>query len=506
MMTFLTQILDHKKQEVLERKARVSLQQMREIALMAPQPLDFVGLLRKDAHHYQRPALIAEIKYRSPSKGILAHCVDPLQLANTYAANGAAAISVLTDQRYFGGQLEHLRQVADMQPWLPLLCKDFICDPYQVYEARAAGADAVLLIVAGLEQQTLEELHDLVIELGMAPLVEVHTGSELQRAIALEPLLVGINNRNLMTFDVSLDTCLRLRDQSPPGVLVVAESGIHTAQDVASLADAGFGAILVGEALITAGDIGAKVRELTQRFMINIAPNPLSPAGRIKICGITNFEDALLAVEAGADMLGFNFYPHSPRFISPEVCQAIVHELRTRGAHPQMVGIFVNMPVEQIRGLMRTCDLDLAQLSGDENLEEVKVLKGRAYKSLRIDKKDGALRIASQYAGKETQPALLLDANVTDAYGGTGNVADWQTARLLAVHYPILLAGGLTPDNVADAIRTVKPWGVDVASGVESFPGKKDPDRLRKFITQAKDNYRQFHHDPLQKVLSGGSF
>jgi indole-3-glycerol phosphate synthase len=210
--------------------------------------------------------LIAEVKRSSPSRGLLVEDFDPLWLARVYAENGAAAISVLTDRCYFGGALDDLQAIAGQQGKigrrLPLLRKDFLLDPYQLYQARAAGADAVLLIVAALEPACLKDLHALAGELGLAALVEVHTGAELETALSVGPSLVGINNRDLHDFTVSLDTTLRLKSWLPPEVTVVAESGIQTAAQAVSLGAAGVHAILVGEALVVAKDSAVKVREL----------------------------------------------------------------------------------------------------------------------------------------------------------------------------------------------------------------------------------------------------
>jgi indole-3-glycerol phosphate synthase len=186
------------------------------------------------------------------------------QLAQIYADSGASAVSVLTDEKFFLGRLTTLCELRAEQAFpLPLLRKDFILDPAQVYETRAAGADAILLIVAALDDRRLADLHALAVELGLTPLVEVHDAAELERALAIGGLrLIGINNRNLHTFEVSLETTVRLRPQVPPGITVVSESGIFTRDHVAALDALGVDAVLVGEALVTAPDIGAKVREL----------------------------------------------------------------------------------------------------------------------------------------------------------------------------------------------------------------------------------------------------
>lgn len=260
-MSILAEIFAHKEQEVVRRRRAKPLVALRAAAESAPAPADFLAALRGAR---AAPALIAEIKKASPSRGLLAPDFDALRLARLYRQYGAAAISVLTDERYFQGRLEDLQQVHNRLPGLPLLRKDFILDPYQLYEARAAGASAVLLIVAGLQAGLLRELHALALELSLAPLVEVHTLAELEVALTCEPVLVGVNNRDLRDFRVDLHTTRRLRPSVPAGICLVAESGIHTRQDVEYLREAGADAILVGEALVTASDIGEKVRELSQ--------------------------------------------------------------------------------------------------------------------------------------------------------------------------------------------------------------------------------------------------
>jgi indole-3-glycerol phosphate synthase len=265
-MTILQEIFTHKQQELVQQKRSRPLKAVIVAAQAAPPPLDFVdALLRKGGSPPQNafPALIAEVKRGSPSKGLLARGFDPLRLARLYTDNGAAAISVLTDERYFGGHLDYLKQIAGLSLRLPLLRKDFICDPYQVYEARAAGADAILLIVAGLRAPQLAELHTLARNLGMTVLIEVHTRQELELALALEPALMGINNRDLGDFSVSLENTLGLLPHVPADVVVVSESGIHSRQDVERLAAAGVQAVLVGEALVTAEDTAARVRALS---------------------------------------------------------------------------------------------------------------------------------------------------------------------------------------------------------------------------------------------------
>lgn len=201
----------------------------------------------------------------------------------------------------------------------------------------------------------------------------------------------------------------------------------------------------------------------------------------IKICGIKTLEDARVSVEAGADYLGFNFYPKSPRFIQPEACAAITAVLKNEHPAVRLVGVFVNSPMDEVRSIMDSCTLDLAQLHGDETAGFRAQLGMRAFKAFR-GVPDGE---AEAFARTEA-PAFLVDSSVKGAYGGTGTVADWRAAAELARKYPLLLAGGLRPENVAEAVRQVNPWGVDTASGVESIPGLKDEAKIKAFVAAVR--------------------
>lgn len=276
-MSILAEIIEHKKTEI----AALDAGSLRRAAEASPAPRDFLSALSpslpgEGPGERSRVRLIAELKRASPSKGILAPHLDLFQVADIYAQNGASAISVLTDEKFFLGKLETLRELRfARQLELPLLRKDFIIDEVQLYESRANGADAVLLIAAALpDDKHLSDLHALALDLGLTPLVEVHDVVEAERALRLNGVrLIGINNRNLATFEVSLQTTERIRPMIPSDIVVVAESGIFTASDVERLVKANVDAILVGEALVTSEDIGAKVRELSG------APVP-SPPGR----------------------------------------------------------------------------------------------------------------------------------------------------------------------------------------------------------------------------------
>ena len=256
---FLRRILGKKREEIKAAKQRTPLQELRAQAGAAPPARDLIAALT-DANRPGR-AIIAEVKKASPSKGLIRADFDPVAIARTFQAHGARAISVVTDAPFFQGRLDDLRAIRAAVS-LPLLRKDFILDPYQVYEARAAGADAALLIAAALPDDQLAELYSLVHELGMAALLEVHDEPELLRALALKPRLLGINNRNLASFQTDLGTTLRLLPACPASSRVVSESGLNRPEDLERLRRAGVAAFLIGEALMAAADIGAKLREL----------------------------------------------------------------------------------------------------------------------------------------------------------------------------------------------------------------------------------------------------
>ena len=260
MSDILTTILARKADEIAERSARVSLADLRARVADAPPTRGFADALNAMIAQGD-PAVIAEVKKASPSKGVIRPDFRPADIAVSYEFGGAACLSVLTDVDFFQGADDYLRQARDACT-LPVLRKDFTVDPYQVYEARALGADCILLIVAALDDGQLVDLSGLAMQLGMDVLVEVHDIDELERALQVPVPLVGINNRNLRTFEVSLDTTLAMKDAVPKDRLLVTESGIVVPEDVATMRDAGVTAFLVGETFMRAEEPGEALRQL----------------------------------------------------------------------------------------------------------------------------------------------------------------------------------------------------------------------------------------------------
>lgn len=256
----LRRIVAHKRIELAAHKSSTPLDELRRRARDAAPTRDFAAAIA-GAHDV---CLIAEIKKASPSKGVIQPNFDHRRTARDYAESGVDAISVLTDERFFQGSLDYIADVRELAP-APVLRKDFTLDPYHVWQARAAGADAILLIVAILTDEELRDLSSLADELGLACLVETHDSAEMSRAAAMGATIIGINNRDLRTFHTSLDTTFALRDEAPADAILVSESGIRDRGDVERLREAGIHAMLVGESLMASDSVGDKIRELRAR-------------------------------------------------------------------------------------------------------------------------------------------------------------------------------------------------------------------------------------------------
>jgi len=370
---------------------------------------------------------IAEIKRRSPSAGDLRPGADPAEIAPAYAAAGAAAISVLVDER-FGGTWNDLR-AARAATGAPLLAKGFFSTEEHLRTAREAGADAVLLLLRDLDDAQVAALRAAAAELGLDTLVEAHDAEELDRGIALGARVLGVNARDLATFAIDRRAQLELVARIPSDRVAIAESGIVTRGQGAEAELAGADAILVGSTLMRAADPAAKLTELISR--------PL-----VKVCGLTREEDVAAAVEAGADLAGFVLVPDSPR-AAREVLDVPDGVLS--------VAVWV--------GQARESDADLDQV---HTVEEGKV-RGREAAVLR----------------KGEEVARLLDL----PWEGT-DPSHWKKAA--EADGRVVLAGGLGPDNVRDAIEAVRPWAVDASSSLEASPGIKDHDKVRRYVEASR--------------------
>ncbi|EPX72889.1 anthranilate synthase component II [Schizosaccharomyces octosporus yFS286] len=451
------------------------------------------------------PALMAEVKRASPSKGDIDPYANAAQQALIYANAGASVISVLTEPKWFKGSLDDLQlarravdQVADRPA---ILRKDFIIDPYQIMEARLNGADSVLLIVAMLSYEQLESLYKFAKSLDMEPLVEVNCASEMEIAIKLGAKVIGVNNRNLHNFEVDLSNTSKLVDMVPKDVVLAALSGISSRSDVELYTKQGVSAVLVGESLMRASDPAAFAQELlhgaSKKEGSDGSSKPL-----VKVCGTRTVPAAKTIIESGGDLIGLIFADKSKRRVDLQVAKDIVElahsnvrHYRDMGSpcdkqkdwfgyqfqkiansrHPLVVGVFKNQPLEYIKEVLSAVDLDIVQLHGQEPLQWAEELQKPVFKVFSPN--------ASELSSPNYHVLPLVDAFVGGQSGGLGKTVDWKAAAQIKI--PYVLAGGLTPDNVQEAICTSHAAIVDVSSGVET-EGIQDDEKIKRFIQNAK--------------------
>lgn len=409
-----------------------------------------------DALSQEQTVFITECKKASPSKGLIRDDFDLEYIASVYN-NHANAISVLTDEKYFQGDFEFLPKVRSIAKQ-PILCKDFMVDTYQVYLARHYSADAILLMLSVLNDDEYRELAEVAHSLGMGVLTEVSNEEELHRAVGLDAKVIGINNRNLRDLSTDLN---RTKELAPllrelaPNAVVISESGIYTHQQVRDLATFADG-FLIGSSLMAEENLELAVRKVT--------------LGENKVCGLTHPDDAAKAYQAGAVFGGLIFVEASKRCVDLEAAR-----LTMSGAPLKYIGVFQNHDQSSVINAVKELGLYGVQLHGDESQQYVTELAGQLPEHVEIWK---------AYGVEDSLPTLLdshvsrhlLDAKVGTQTGGTGQVFDWQ---LINDQSSVMLAGGLNPDNAQKA-AALGCLGLDLNSGVESAPGKKDAEKLNQ--------------------------
>ena len=534
---------------------------------LGPPQIDLVKRMK-----VRTPALMAEIKRASPSKGPISMSANAAQQALEYALSGASVISVLTEPTWFKGSLLDMRlarQAVDSLTDRPaILRKDFILDEYQISEARLHGADTVLLIVAMLPLSRLQALYTFSLSLGMEPLVEVNNSKEMELALSIGAKAIGVNNRNLHSFDVDMGTTTRLVDMvRERDVILCALSGITGPEDVRTYTAQGVRGVLVGEALMRAGNTRKFIRELLDIPEIpSTASADHRPTPLVKVCGIRTEQEAVDARDAGVDLLGLMFVPNSRRKVAYEEAKRISSRIRLErsttpsparseqpssspaiidvdpatnndpwftaqsqrlskaisasGGGPLLVGVFQEQPLEFILQVVAEVQLDVVQLHGNEPAEWSKHIPVPVIKVFHV--KAASSPTSSDLVGVDPgllrglrRPGLnqfvLLDSlrdgpGAGGLSGGSGKIVDWDLAKavvesgeidsgiggdgspeaspgVVGWRMPIILAGGLTPGNVVEAVARVRPWAVDVSGGVENGDGTgKDLEKVRAFV------------------------
>jgi anthranilate synthase/indole-3-glycerol phosphate synthase/phosphoribosylanthranilate isomerase len=516
-LSILDKIYAHRRNAVEEQK---KIPALRPEALqaaydlnIAPPQISFPARLRQSDYPL---SLMAEIKRASPSKGIISADVCAPAQAREYAKAGASVISVLTEPEWFKGTIDDLRAVRQSLEGLTnrpaLLRKEFVFDEYQILEARLAGADTVLLIVKMLSVELLTRLYNYSRSLGMEPLVEVNTPEEMQIAVDLGSQVIGVNNRDLTSFEVDLGTTSRLMDQVPETTIVCALSGITGPNDVEAYKKEGVKAILVGEALMRAPDTSAFVAQLLGGSSEKIS-SPSSSSPLVKICGTRSEEAAKAAIEAGADLIGIIMVHGRSRLVPDDVALRISQTVKSTPRpgvqstgsseqiskttssewfehstqvlrHPTralLVGVFMNQPLSYVLAQQQKLDLDVVQLHGSEPLEWASLIPVPVIRKFA----PGDLGIARR--AYHTLP--LLDSGA----GGSGELLEGAGVQKVLNSdegLRVILAGGLNPDNVVDIVDKLgkagsKVVGLDVSSGVETN-GVQDLEKIRTFVTAAK--------------------
>ena len=511
----LDKIIEATKIRVAQEKEVESPEAVKAAALALPSDtgFPFEAALRQQDFNF-----ICEVKKASPSKGIIAEHFPYLDIAKEYEVAGAAAISVLTEPDFFKGDKKYLQEIASTVK-IPVLRKDFIIDEYQIYQAKVWGASAILLICACLDMPTLTKLRELADSLGLSSLVEAHDENEVQMAIDCGARIIGVNNRNLKDFTVDVQNSVRLRNLVQDDVIFVSESGLETPEDIQVLRDNNIGVALMGETFMRSPN---KVEKLAYLY------GPTYYTLKVKMCGISKVETIPAVVEAKPDYMGLVFAP-SKRQVTVDQAKTLVEELHkqygnrysreevqcsndvvqdgavigavqegtatgdahegtltsTENASPTLihqeaiktVGVFVNETLENLVTIATEVNLDVVQLHGDEDEAFIQSLKERT--NVEIWKAVQIRSAADAEAWIDSSADMLLfDAYHKDERGGTGEVFDWSC--LDDFERPFMLAGGIDSTNVARAIRTVRPYGIDISSGIET-EGVKDNEKIKAF-------------------------
>lgn len=472
----LDKIIEATKIRVAQEKQIESPDSVKAAALALPSDtgFPFEAALRQQDFNF-----ICEVKKASPSKGIIAEHFPYLEIAKEYEVAGAAAISVLTEPDFFKGDKKYLQEIASTVK-IPVLRKDFIIDEYQIYQAKVWGASAILLICACLDVPTLTKFRELADSLGLSSLVEAHDEHEVQMAIDCGARIIGVNNRNLKDFTVDVQNSVRLRNLVQDDVIFVSESGLETPEDIQVLRDNNIGVALMGETFMRSPN---KVEKLAYLY----GPTYYTP--KIKMCGISKVETIPAVVEAKPDYMGLVFAP-SKRQVTVDQAKTLVEELHKQytkrynnGAEQsnndeiKTVGVFVNETLDNLVSIATEANLDVVQLHGDEDEAFIQSIKERS--NVEVWKAVQIRNAADAEAWIDSSADMLLfDAYHKDERGGTGEVFDWSC--LDEFERPFMLAGGIDSTNVARAIRTVRPYGIDISSGIET-KGVKDDEKIKAF-------------------------
>ena len=459
----LQEIVANKQKEVSQRKQSVPVENLLKNLGVSSRSLE--QALRNPGNRF-----ILEYKRASPSRGTINSTLSVEEICNAYEGF-ADAFSVLTDSHYFDGSFDYLRKVSERLT-VPVLCKDFVLEPYQVYEARHYGADAILLMLSVLDDQQYQLCAEAARKFNIDVLTEVHTDVEMQRAIALKARIIGINNRDLNTLKTNISVTERLADKAPSDSLIISESGISSRADVSRLSRYVNG-FLVGTSLTAARDIRAAVKKLI--------------FGEIKICGVRNISDAKVAETSGASYLGLVFYENSPRFLTTDEALNITSTFKAK-----YVGVFVNENIDKIAELAKRLSLFAVQCHGNESIEELEELREKLPAECQLWKAISYSEDSIEELTKLFEPyvdRLIVDNSNKSVKGGTGQRFDWQAIEAIYENMQesekFILAGGINLKNLHELDSHVS-LGLDISSGVEAFKGGKSHDKIEQLFSERR--------------------
>ena len=471
----LAEIATRRAADVSAQLGDATYRDLARAAGRAPVPRDALLRLARPGLH-----LLAEVKRSSPSAGALDPILDPAARARAYVAGGAAVISVLCEPHWFGGSVDDLRAVRAAVA-VPVLAKDFVVDPRQLPLLRAAGADLVLLLAALHPARRMADLVARARDLGLEPLVEVHADRELGAALASGARLVGVNSRDLRTLEVDPDHPVRLRARIPDDRITIAESGAREPATLARWRAAGYDAALVGEALVRAADPRAAAAAFVAAGAVPPDPGAAHRIPLVKICGVVDEAGVDAALAGGADAIGLNFVPGTPRALALGEGAALARRVRVAGGTrtPTITAIVAGADDALLAALAAEVNPDAIQLAGGEPPERLVAVPRPAWPVIhvpavapddpveRVALVQAAVARARMYLAMGAA-RIVLDTGGGPHPGGTGARADSSLAAAIAREVPVILAGGLDPGSVADALLRIPAVGVDVASGVET--------------------------------------
>lgn len=464
MHNILLEIIDKKRKDIINQKKLISVEELQK---KFDEPIGIGTFKTKVLNSSSELSIVAEIKLASPTEGYLGSVDDIVKRGLAYQKAGVDALSVVVEKHYFKGDVSFVSRLKEKIN-IPILEKDFVIDSYQIYEARSLGADAILLIARLVDEKTLKKFVALALKIGIEPVVEINSIEDLGKALATSANIIGVNARDLSTFNIDVEGACRLIQKIPNQYIKLGFSGIKSGVEMEKYKQAGAKGVLVGTSIMKAENI--------QDFMNSLREESMNV--KVKICATRSLEAAQVALDAGADFLGFIFTPHiKTHTTNLDVAKEIAKKMKDK---INLVGVFQNMPLHEVKKIIKDCSLDYAQFHGDEAPEYIDQIKVKVIKAFRFPGDFDVEKARSEMNRFKVDYYLVDRVKQSE-----GSMLNLEKVAILAKEFPLVFAGGLNSDNVAGVIKKVKPQMVDVSSGVETDE-KQDLEKIKTFIKNAK--------------------